>query len=275
MHRLRAQPIGDDDLHLPRFRRQPSAALRGKPGPRSGEPRWASLLARFGRNDAEGGDPLQLVDAQFRVDRLPANSLIHADLARHSVGGARPGVVRPYRAGVAAMRSANSASDSQNCRGSPQRGPRKTFPEASREDAARQSPFQELWRRPAGMHFAQRLIVMAAGVEIGEHAIGVEPDIHEIIGARGGQQLRGDLLAFQRDVGMEREAWGHPHRQPEQLAHEMILEIGEHHLDAVEMRFWADEAGHVVDHERVEIAGPGRNRAPRSSPCRCRCACRR
>ena len=75
--------------------------------------------------------------------------------------------------------------------------------------------------------------------------------VHVVVGAGGGQQLRGHLLPFERDVRVQRVAGGHAHRQAEQLAHEMVLQVGEDHLEVVEMRLRADEAGDVVDHERV------------------------
>ncbi len=35
----------------------------------------------------------------------------------------------------------------------------------------------------------------------------------------------------------------------------MVLQVGQHHFEAVEMRFGADEAGDVVDHEGVVAPG--------------------
>ena len=55
--------------------------------------------------------------------------------------------------------------------------------------------------------------------------------------------------------GVQRVAGRHAHRQAEQLAHEMVLQVGEDHLEAVEVRLRADEAGDVVDHERVVAPG--------------------
>ena len=54
---------------------------------------------------------------------------------------------------------------------------------------------------------------------------------------------------------MQRVAGSHAHRQTEQLAHEVVLQIGEHHFETVEVRFRADEAGDVVDHERIVAPG--------------------
>ena len=76
-------------------------------------------------------------------------------------------------------------------------------------------------------------------------------DVHEVVGAGRGQQFGRHLLAFERDLGVQRVAGRHAHRQPEQLAHEMILQVGHDHLEVVQVRLRADEAGDVVDHERV------------------------
>ena len=53
---------------------------------------------------------------------------------------------------------------------------------------------------------------------------------------------------------VQRVARGHAHRQPEQLAHEMVLQVGDDHLEVVEVRLRPDEAGDVVDHERIVAA---------------------
>ena len=104
------------------------------------------------------------------------------------------------------------------------------------------------------MHLAQRLVVVAAGVEVGEHAVGVQAHVHVVVRARGGEQLRRDLLAFERDLRVQRVAGGHAHREAEELAHEVVLQVGEDHLEAVAVRLRADKAGDVVDHERVVAA---------------------
>ena len=59
------------------------------------------------------------------------------------------------------------------------------------------------------------------------------------------------MLAFERDLRVQGEAGGHAHRQPQQFAHEMILQIREDHLEVVQMRLGADKTGHVIDHERI------------------------
>src|SRR5262245_49626256 len=53
---------------------------------------------------------------------------------------------------------------------------------------------------------------------------------------------------------MQREAGPHTHRQSEHLAHEMILQIAEDHLEAIKVSLRADKSRDVVDHERIVTA---------------------
>src|SRR5947208_13221576 len=47
----------------------------------------------------------------------------------------------------------------------------------------------------------------------------------------------------------------HAHGQAEELAHEMVLQVREDHLKAIEMCFRTDEAGDIVDHEWIVAPG--------------------
>src|SRR5437588_5205508 len=68
------------------------------------------------------------------------------------------------------------------------------------EDAPVEAPLQERRRGLSAMDLAERLHIMRAGVEVGEHAVGIQAYIHEVIGPGRGQQLGGNLLALQQDA---------------------------------------------------------------------------
>src|SRR4051794_18324212 len=95
MDRLRAEAVGNDDLHLSVLRRQPSTALRGKPSAQIGRAEMGLFARRLGGNSAEWRDALKVVDAQFGVDRFTANALIQSHLAGHGVRGPRAGAFEP------------------------------------------------------------------------------------------------------------------------------------------------------------------------------------
>ena len=80
------------------------------------------------------------------------------------------------------------------------------------EDAAGEGPFGELRGGISAVNFAQRLHVVPARVEVGQHAVRVEADIHEVVRAGGRQQLGGDLLSLENRPRMQRVAGGHSHR---------------------------------------------------------------
>ena len=101
------------------------------------------------------------------------------------------------------------------------------------------------------LDLAQRLVIVATGVKVGQHPVGGEVDVHEKVGACGRQELGCHLLTLDRDSRMQRVAGRHPHRQTKQLAHAMVLQVRDQHLEVVQVRLRSDETRDVVHHERV------------------------
>ncbi len=252
MHGFRAQPVRNHNLHLLVLRLQKGLALGREVRAEVRRMEVGFLGRRQRADEAERGELPQLLDAQFGVDRFAADALVGLHPAHDLVGGARSGGSEPVdgrcrRQQVLQLR----VRFAELPRVAPAAAAADRPVAVARENAAGQAPVQELRRGQPAVDLAQRLIVVSAGVEVGQHPVGVDGHVHEVISARRSQQLRRHLLALQRDVRVQRVTGGHAHRQAQQLAHEMVLQVRQHHLEAVQVRLRSDEARDVVDHVRV------------------------
>src|SRR5438132_1210856 len=132
------------------------------------------LAARRGAEHTEGRERLEFLDPKLRMNGLHANGLIESYPARDGIGRARAGRVEARHGG-----SGSEQLLKFRCRGAelprvpPARSARHTALRITGENPFAQAPLQKFRGRLPAADLAQRLIVMPAGVEIGQHAVGV------------------------------------------------------------------------------------------------------
>ena len=125
-------------------------------------------------------------------------------------------------------------------------------------------PRGKLGCRPQTEELRARERIVKTGRLVVEHHVVGAGHAHDVVAAGRGQQQQqvvGRVLVGRRVVGV---ADVHPHRQAEQLAHEVVLQPGADDLPLVVQVLRPDEADHAVDQERVErpghAVGPGLER---------------
>ena len=64
-----------------------------------------------------------------------------------------------------------------------------------------------------------------------------------------------DIEPMQFKSRPEARDWCRSHYQAQELAHEMILEVRDDHLEVIQVRFGSDESGNIVDHKGVVAPG--------------------
>ena len=59
------------------------------------------------------------------------------------------------------------------------------------------------------------------------------------------------MLTFYMGVGVKGITWTDSHGQTEEFTHEIVLKVGYHKLEIVQMCLWSNETRGAVDHKRV------------------------
>ena len=155
------------------------------------------------------------------MDGSPPDRLMKPDPAGDGVGGARAGVLEAMER----RRRRHELRKLLGRLGEPLRPPpRRAADDRARgvtgENPAAETPGEELPGGLAAVDLAEGLVVVGTGIEVGEHPIGVEGDVHEEGGAASREELGRRLLPLQAAAGMERVAAADPHRQAEELGDE-------------------------------------------------------
>jgi hypothetical protein len=126
-----------------------------------------------------------------------------------------------------------------------------SFPLA--HEPATLEPALELRRGSAPERLAQRRRVVEGRRAVAEQHVVAHRHAHEVVGAGGGQQQRLVLEVVVVAAHVVRGAGVDAHRQPEQLAHEVVLEAGALDLRGVVQVLGPDEADDRV-HEEGRVA---------------------
>ena len=248
----RREAVGNEDLHRERLGPEAGEGRGSRPGAEGWRSEVGLVRGGLGGDLADGVKSPEAIEIEGEVDGSAADRLVPADLPRNGVGGTWAGVLEA----VERRRGRHELLElphrvAEQLRPAPRRSADDRVRAVAGEDSPAKTPLEKLPRRLAAMDFAERLVVVGAGVEVREHPVGVEGDVHEVGSAGRSEELGCRLLSLEAAAGMERVAAPDPHRQAEELPQKEILETGEEELEVVGVGLRADEAGDVVDHERI------------------------